>query len=131
MTTNKLKLNGEKTEIMILSNKSKTFPIDLNHLNCAGEEISIPSANVVRNLGVYFDSNLTMESHIKKVTQSCYFQLKNYRDLIDKDTAHMLVHSFVTSDYCNCLYAGVPFYLLERLQKNSKQGSQTSIKERP
>ena len=41
------------------------------------------------------------------------------RDLIDKDIAHMLVHSFVTSrlDYCNCLYAGVPFYLLERLQK--------------
>ena len=103
---------------MILSNKSKTFPIDLNHLNCAGEEISILSANVVRNLGVY----LTMESHIKKVTQSCHFQLKNIgkiRDLIDKDIAHMLVHSFVTSrlDYCNCLYAGVPLYLLERLQK--------------
>ena len=136
MTTNKVKLNGEKTEIMILSNKSKTFPIDLNHLNFAGEEISIPSANVVRNLGVYFDSNLTMESHIKKVTQSCHFQLKNIgkiRDLKDKDIAHMLVHSFVTSrlDYCNCLYAGVPFYLLERLQKNSKQGSKTSIKERP
>ena len=33
MTTNKLKLNGEKPEIMILYNKSKTFPIDLNHLN--------------------------------------------------------------------------------------------------
>ena len=122
MTTNKLKLNGEKTEIMILSNKSKTFPINLNHLNFAGEEISIPSANVVRNLEVYFDSNLTMESHIKKVTQSCHFQLKNIgkiRDLIDNDIAHMLVHSFVTSrlDFCNCLYAGVPFYLLERLQK--------------
>ena len=31
----------------------------------------------------------------------------------------MLVHSLVTSrlDYCNCLYAGVPFYLLERLHK--------------
>ena len=54
MTTNKLKLNGEKTEIIILSNKSKKFPIDLNHLNCAGEEISIPSANVVRNLVVFF-----------------------------------------------------------------------------
>ena len=51
MTTNKLKLNGEKAEIIIVSNKSKHFPIDLNHLNCAGEEISIPSANVVRNLG--------------------------------------------------------------------------------
>ena len=66
MKTNKLKLNGENTEITILSNKIKNFPIDLNHLNCAGEEISIPSANVVRNLGVYFDSNFTMESHIKK-----------------------------------------------------------------
>ena len=42
MTTNKLKLNSEKTEIIILSNKSKNFPTDLNHLNCAGEEISIP-----------------------------------------------------------------------------------------
>ena len=31
----------------------------------------------------------------------------------------MLVHSFVTSrlDYCNCLYAGIPSFLLERLQK--------------
>ena len=86
MTTNKLKLNGEKTEIIILSNKSKNFPIDLNHLNCAGEEILIPSANVVRNLGFFFDSNLTMESHIKKVTQSCHFLLKNIgkiRELID------------------------------------------------
>ena len=121
-TTNKLILNGEKTEIITLSNKSKNFLIDLNHLNCACEQISIPSAYVARNLGVYFDSNLTMESYIKKVTQSCYFQLKNIgtiRDLIDKDIAHMLVHSFVTSrlDYCNCLYAGVPYYLLERLQK--------------
>ena len=112
MATNKLKLNGEKTEIIILSNKSKNFLADLNHLNYAREEISIPSDNVVRNLGVYFDSNLTMESHIKKVTKSCHFQLKNIgkiRDLIDKDIAYMLVHSFVTSrlDYCNCLYAGV------------------------
>ena len=116
MTTNNLKLNGEKTEIIIVPNKSKKIPIDLNHLNCAGEELSILSANVVRNLGVYFDSNLTTESHIKKVTQSCHFQLKNIgkiRDLIDKDIAHMLVRSFVTSrlDYCNCLYAGVPSYL--------------------
>ena len=59
---------------------------------------------------------------LKKVTQSCHFQLKNIgkiHDLIDKDIAHMLVHSFVTSrlDYCNCLYAGVPYHLLERLQK--------------
>ena len=41
------------------------------------------------------------------------------RHLIDKDIVHMLVHSFVTSrlDYCNCLYAGVSSFLLERLQK--------------
>ena len=119
MTTNKLKLNDEKTEIIILSDKSENFPTDLNHLNCAGEEISIPSANVVRNLGVYFDSNLTMESHIKKVTQSCHFQLKNIgkiRDLIDKDIAHMLVHSFVTSrlDYYNIIVFTQVYHIISR-----------------
>ena len=63
-----------------------------------------------------------MESHIKEVTRSYHFQLKNIgklRCLIDKNIAHMLVHSFVSSrlDYSNCLYAGVPSYLLKRLQK--------------
>ena len=59
---------------------------------------------------------------LKRSLNLVTFQLKNIgkiRDLIDKDIAHMLVQSFVTSrlDYCNCLYAGVPFYHLERLQK--------------
>ena len=69
------KLNKEKTEVIILSNKSRIFHIDLdlNHVICDGEGNSLPSSNVARNLGVYFDSNLTIESHIKKVTQSCHF----------------------------------------------------------
>ena len=84
-TTNKLKLKGEKTEIIILSNKSRNFPIDINHLNCAGEKISIPMLLGTWGFGGggggYFDSYLTMESHIKKATQSCHFQLKNnYRE---------------------------------------------------
>ena len=128
MTTDKLKLSGEKTESIILSNKCRNLPIDLNHLNYAGEEISILSANVVRNLGIYFDSYLTMDSHIKKFTQSCHFQLeniRNIRDLIDKDVAHMLVHFFVTNrlDCCNSLYAGAPYYLLERLAKTQNKAA--------
>ena len=49
MTTNKLKLNGEDIEVIILSDKSRKFSIDLNNLNCACKKIPIPSANVVRN----------------------------------------------------------------------------------
>ena len=45
----------------------------------------------------------------------------------------MLVHSFVTSrlDYCNCLnclYAGVPHYLLERLQKIQNKAARLVIR---
>ena len=69
-----------------------------------------------------------MESHIKKFTQYCHFQLKNIgkiSDLTDKDIAHMLLHSLVTSriDYCNCLYAGVPSYLPWKHCKHFKHDS--------
>jgi hypothetical protein len=73
------------------------------------------------NLGVIFDSNMTMEEHVNKVCKTSYFYihlLGKLRKFLDKDTAAMLTHAFVTSrlDYCNSLLHGISKSLITRLQ---------------
>ena len=77
---------------------------------------------MIRNLGVYFDSELTMQSHITKVIQCCNFHLKSIskiRLMLDTETTKLLVCSLILSriDYCNALLAGCPNYVIDRLQK--------------
>ena len=68
MFTNKLKLNPDKTEFMLIGNKwhrnkfDLKFPVDI--LNN-----SIPPAAHAKNLGVIIDSDLNFQRHIKKYCQ--------------------------------------------------------------
>ena len=122
MSFNKLKLNESKTEVLFLSSSRANWEPEITEFDFAGNIISVPTAETVRNLGCFFDSHLSMESDIKKKVQSCHFHLRNIgkiRGMLDKDTTHRLVHAFITShlDYCNSLHAGLPSYLIQRLQK--------------
>ena len=124
MTMNKLRLNENKTVVLFITTRSLTEQqlTELDKLNFAGGCLSIPTNEVVRNLGFYFDSRLNMEHHVKKLCQACHYHLRNIgkiRNLTDAHTTHMLVHAFIKSrlDYCNSLLVGIPKFLKERLQK--------------
>ena len=124
ITRNKLRLNENKTEVLFNTSRSLTEQqsTELDKLNFAGECLSFPANEVVRNLGFYFDSKLCMEHHVKKICQACHYHLRNIgkiRNLIDAHTTHMLVHVFITSrlDYCILLLVGILKFLKERLQK--------------
>ncbi|TWW65029.1 Ankyrin repeat and SOCS box protein 13 [Takifugu flavidus] len=83
--------------------------------------ISLTSSHSVRNLGVTFDQNLSFNSHIKLVSRSAFFHLRNItriRKLLTQHDAEKLVHAFVTSrlDYCNSLLSGCPNNSLRSLQ---------------
>ena len=98
---------------------------ELDKLHFAGECLSIPTNEVVRNLGFYFDSKLNMEHGVKKLCQACPYHIRNIgkiRNLIDANTTHMLAHAFIKSrlDYCNSLLVGIPKFLKERLKKKAK-----------
>lgn len=120
MVKNKLKLNDDKTEFMLISsphNKKQLHSLSIN----IGSEI-VNSSSSARNLGVVMDSVLNMEDHITSVCRSCYFHLRNIgaiRKYLDPDTAAQIIHAFITSrlDYCNALLKGLPAYLLHRLTK--------------
>ena len=60
-----------KTELLIVSTKHSQSKIQ-NKCVQIGSSIISASSNV-RNLGIQFDSTMSMDNHIKKVCQSSFF----------------------------------------------------------
>lgn len=120
MVSQKLKLNPDKTELLVVRPKSckKSVPDIQVHI----ENSAVVQSNCVRNLGVLFDETLTYAKHISSICQSGYFHLKNIkavRKYLPPATLERLVHAFITSklDFCNSLFFGLPDYQMSKLQK--------------
>ena len=100
MTVNKLRLNDSKTEVLLLGPKVQRNRLHLDSLMVGDSEICVPITGSIRNLGAYFDSDLSMNAHVTKVCQAIHFHLRNIgkvRKYLDFDTTTILVHSLVTS----------------------------------
>ena len=102
-TTNMLKLNDNKTELMHVTSKRT------NHLHNLPTSITIgnsqnPLLQSVKNLGLTLDRHLTVNVHVSKIARTCYFELRSltsiHRFLTSTATA-TLVSAFVLSRiYC-------------------------------
>ena len=115
MILNGLKLNEEKTELLLLSSRYRPSP---SFVCVGGETIHPPSS--VRNLGVILDPSADIEDHIKKICKTCHFHLTNIskiRTYLDRQSTEAIIHAFVTTnlDYCNAILYGLPKVLLNRL----------------
>lgn len=120
MSSNFLKLNGDKTEVMFISSRHGASCHDEGSVSVGGSAIR-PSLRV-KNLGVILDQHLTMESHINNIKKSCLYQIRNIgriRKYLNDHTTKSLVNSLVTSrlDYCNSILYGIPSGLLNKLQR--------------
>ena len=119
MIQNKLKINDDKTEFMLI--KSPHIKQESDFDLFVGTSKIIPS-DTCRNLGVMFDSKLNMDSQIQNMCKSVNYQLRNIgaiRPLLPESAAAQLVHALVSSrlDYCNSLLYGIPEYKRTRLQR--------------
>ena len=78
-------------------------------------------ASVVCDLGIYIDSDVSMRSHVTKTVSACFAvlrQLRSVRQSVPRSVLQLLVMSLVLTrlDHGNATLAGIPLYLLKRLQ---------------
>lgn len=119
MTTNKLKLNDEKTDLLVVTSRNNQTKIQTKQMQI-GNSIIQPSI-AARNLGIIFDNTLSMESHVKKLCQTAFFHIRNINSIrrcLPDDSAALIVHALITSrlDNCNSLLYGIPDKLVRKIQ---------------
>ena len=131
MTKNKLKLNEQKTEVLLCgpSSRRETVPVDCLSVG----EASIPFSNVVKTLGVTLDAELSMEQHVSAVVRSCFFHIRSLskvRPYITYKAASSIAVCLILSklDYCNSLLSGLPQKQIKRLQAVQNAAARTVMK---
>ena len=123
MSENKLKLNPDKTEIIVIGAKdrykwlSDSFPVNILD-NC------LSPTDVVHNLGVLFDAKFCFTNHVNSVIKSCFISLRDLHcirrflsvdtSVVDTTRANALVSSRL--DYCNSLFRSLSSRNVTRLQ---------------
>ena len=109
-TTNMLKLNDNKTELMLVASKRT------EHLHSLTTSITVGNAQIpfkqsVKNLGFTLDCHLNMNAHVSNIARTCYFELHrlaSIRRFLTSTATATLVSAFVLSwiDYCISLLFG-------------------------
>ena len=119
MKSHFLKLNSDKTEVLVITPPSVKSP---PFSNVTIGDCTIDVSPVVKDLGVQFDTHMKMYDHIQSTCKKAYLQIHligRIRKYISEATTKNLVQVNVISllDYCNCLLTGLPSYLIAKLQR--------------
>jgi len=81
-----LKLNQDKTDLVVISSRFHPMP-DIGHITVGSE--CIAPCDSVRNSGVQFDSIFSFEEHIKNICKSSFYHLRDIakiRKYLSQDT---------------------------------------------
>ena len=120
MFENKLKLNPGKTEFIVFGSMNKykwlkdSFPVKILG-NCLSPK------DVVRNLGVLFDSKFSFINRVNSVIKASFANLRDLhciRRFLSYDMSIMVANALVSSfmDYCNSLFHSLSSKNITRLQ---------------
>ena len=118
MVTNKLKLNGDKTELLVLTARQRPEP-PLDSIKI-GPDI-IKASKSAKNIGVWLDSVLSMDVQINNICKTAFYHLRNIakmRKFLTHRQCEILIHALVSLklDYCNVLLSGLQQSRIDRLQ---------------
>ena len=118
------------TEFIIIGSKQRLSKLNECSIRVGSNDVQFP-VNTVRNLvGSWFDSNLSMSTHINKLCSTAFFYLHNIqgiRKYFDQKSLLTLLLAFITSrlDYCNSLLYGLPNTEISKLQTVNNAAART------
>ena len=118
MVVNKLKLNGDKSELLVLTARHRPPPL-LDSI-VIGADI-IEASKSAKNIGVWLDNVLSMDVQINNICKTAFFHLRNIakiRKFLSYRQCEVLIHAFISSklDYCKALLSGLQKSQVKRLQ---------------
>ncbi len=75
----------------------------------------------VKNLGVFFDSEIRFDRQVNSVVKTSFFllrKLSKLKSIVSYKDLEIVLHAFISTrlDYCNALYLGMSESLVARLQ---------------
>ena len=111
--------NGDKTELLLIGTSQQLKKLKFNSIDV--DNVKIMSVDSVRNLGIMFDQEMTMDKQVNKMCKSAYFNLRNISKIkksLDRNTIKTAVNALVTPhlDYGNGLLYGISQKLVDKLQ---------------
>ena len=77
MEHDKLLLNDEKTEFLIIGTRQQLSKVNISSITVGNSDVM--RSSVVRNLGVFVDDKLSMNSHINKMCNTSFYYLHNIK----------------------------------------------------
>ena len=119
MTSNRLMLNSDKTQFILVWIRQQLAKITCASINLDSSDIT--QSTQVTCLGVIIDSELKIDMQIWRVSSRCFNylrQLQTVRRALTVETITTLVHTFIIShvDYCNSVLYGASAVHLHSLQ---------------
>ena len=96
MSCNKVKLNRDKTELLVISSKYQPRP-SLDSILVGDHRVN--RSDKAWNIGVAFDETLSLDKHVSYVCKSALFHLWNIakiRMYLTSENTETLVHAHVT-----------------------------------
>jgi len=131
MTVNKLKLNQDKTEFLVVASQAQHRKLTDVKLTL-GDAVLEPSESL-RILGVIFDNRLLHDAHVATISRTVKFHLRNLtliRKYLDENSTHAAVRALILSrlEYCNSLLYGTSTKNLHTIQLLQNQAARLIYK---
>ena len=118
MIENKLQLNDEKTECLLI--RPSKCRQNLNCTSSFGYNVKSFST-AAKTLRFHFTDDMRIDVHVQDICHQVYIDMGRISSIHDLsiDATNTMLFAFVLPklDYCNSLFYGSPMYMLKRLQK--------------
>ena len=103
MHADMLKLNRDKTELLVIGPKRKVDP-PIKGIYVAGDHIEASIS--ARNVGVIFDPHVNLEKHVINTCKMAFYHLRNMARI--RNSLSMLGHLFKHLSHLTWIFA-IPF----------------------